>query len=220
MKIIDAIINLFFPKRCLFCNKVLGYLSRCTECNPEELRLPSCLLTKKREDSDMLNGISSLYSYDGCIRSCISRIKRHSDSNDGELLSILYADNFPDYLFDSIDCMLRVPDFSDKKYSLSENLLCAVAKKTGIPRADVMIKVKQTKKQHELELKERRVNLKAAFKCTNTSVVKGKNILIVDDVVTTGNTLNEIASVLKQCGANNVYGYTVASTDIGRKYNN
>ncbi len=217
MKIIDFIFNIFFPKRCTFCSSVIGFISRCPDCDPEEFRLPSCLLVKQHQDTDKLDGIAALYSYDGCVSGSIVRVKHFNDSANGNELSLIYANEFPDYLFDNIDCLLRVPDYKEREYSLSENLLSALAKQTGIPRTDAIIKTIDTKKQHKLELKERRKNLSGAFKCLNSNAVSGKTILIVDDVVTTGNTMNEIAAVLKRVGATKVYGYAFASTGKGRK---
>ncbi len=217
MKIIDFITNIFFPKRCIFCNSVIGFISKCTDCDPEEFKLPSCLLVKQHQDIDKLDGITALYRYDGCIASSIVRVKHFNDASNGRELSEIYAKEFPDYLFEKIDCLLRVPDFKKREYCLSENLLSALAMQTGIPRTDAIIKIIDTKKQHKLDLKERRKNLKSAFKCTNTGVVSGKTILIVDDVVTTGNTMNEVASILKRAGATKVYGYAFASTSSGRK---
>ncbi len=217
MKIVDFVSNLFFPKRCIFCSSVVGFLSKCPDCEPEDFRLPSCLLVKQHADSDKLDGVAALYRYDGCIRNSITRIKFRNDEQDGRELAKVYSDDFPDYLFGKIDCMLRVPDFKAKRYSLAESFLAEIARKTGIPRTDAIIKIKDTKKQHELELNNRRKNLSGAFKCINTDAVNGRSVLIVDDVITTGNTMNEMAAVLKRAGAVKVYGFAFASTERGRK---
>ena len=64
-------------------------------------------------------------------------------------------------------------------------------------------RVRETKSQVGLNLDERRTNLRGAFKAQKDNVL-GKSILLVDDVATTGNTLNECARELKRAGCNNV----------------
>lgn len=62
-----------------------------------------------------------------------------------------------------------------------------------------------------LDKKERQKNLISCFKVTDKTLVKGKRILVIDDVLTTGATANAVAKVLKRVGAKSVYLLTVAS---------
>ena len=78
----------------------------------------------------------------------------------------------------------------------------------------VVTRSKNTATQTHLTKKERKQNVEDAFVVTNKSKVKGKNVLLVDDVYTTGATINAIAKVLKLAGAKNVYGVTFAHTII------
>ena len=71
-------------------------------------------------------------------------------------------------------------------------------------------RVKYTLPQTGLAKKERHKNIRGAFEIKNPSIVKNKTILLVDDVATTGNTLNECARVLKRAKARNVYCVTLA----------
>jgi len=73
---------------------------------------------------------------------------------------------------------------------------------------DLVKKVKRTKNQHNLKLEQRKSNLKDAFKVAGN--VKGKNILIIDDIVTSGNSLEEVARTLKKSGAEKVIAVTFA----------
>ena len=75
--------------------------------------------------------------------------------------------------------------------------------------SDAIAKVKETDRQESLSKADRKTKLVGAYKCT--SDVKGKRVLVIDDIKTTGATLNECAKVLKKAGATSVIGLTVAS---------
>lgn len=83
--------------------------------------------------------------------------------------------------------------------------------------SSIVVRSKNTATQTFLSKTERKQNVENAFKVLNKSKVKGKNILVVDDVYTTGATINAIAQVLKNAGAKNVYGVTFAHTIIPTK---
>jgi len=76
-------------------------------------------------------------------------------------------------------------------------------------------RVRYTRPQTELSKDERRKNVKMAFAVSDKKAVKGRNVLLVDDVATTGNTLNECARVLKKSGAEKVLCVTLARTSLG-----
>ena len=79
-------------------------------------------------------------------------------------------------------------------------------------KKDILEKSKQSSHQAELNFKERQENIKDSFTVSNKNLVKGKTILLVDDVLTTGATLGACAEKLKQAGAKQVFALTVAST--------
>jgi ComF family protein len=76
--------------------------------------------------------------------------------------------------------------------------------------ADNLFKTKTTLSQMELPEKERRENLKNAFSCREPEKIKNKKVFLVDDVYTTGSTMEECARVLKQAGAKEVWGIAIA----------
>jgi len=79
-----------------------------------------------------------------------------------------------------------------------------------IPYGDNIIKIKKTLRQQELNRDLRKVNLDNSFKVRNSLKARGRNFLLIDDVFTTGSTLNEISRQLKKAGARRIYLLTVA----------
>lgn len=71
-------------------------------------------------------------------------------------------------------------------------------------------RIKMTNSQFNLDLKQRRENISGAFTCTDPDFFAGRSVLLVDDIFTTGATLNECAKVLKQAGASRVTVFTMA----------
>ena len=81
-----------------------------------------------------------------------------------------------------------------------------------MPLDDVnLVKVVDTIQQEKLSMSKRKENLQKAFDVVDKDAFKNKNVLVVDDVKTTGTTLNRIAKVLKKYKANKVYGLTAFS---------
>ena len=70
--------------------------------------------------------------------------------------------------------------------------------------AETLDKIRYNKKQHTLKASERRENVKGVFKCRDPELVKDKNVLIIDDIITTGATLGECAKILKKAGCASV----------------
>jgi competence protein ComFC len=131
--------------------------------------------------------------------------------------------NFLDSAYESyysgleIDFLDTVPDchamdsWSTAKVENHMNIIAErFSRITGIPFADNMLKVRKTDRQQVLDRSQRKVNLKGAFKTGDCLKVQGKDFLIIDDVWTTGSTLNELSLTLKRSGAHKIYLLTIA----------
>ncbi len=96
-------------------------------------------------------------------------------------------------------------------YNQSFLLAREVAKETCTPvSADALVRVREgTSQVHTTSVEERRQNVSGAFAC-NEATVSGKRVLVVDDVCTTGATLESCATALRSAGASDVWGLTVA----------
>lgn len=80
----------------------------------------------------------------------------------------------------------------------------------GIPFSNNVLKIRDTSRQQKLDYHQRRANLIDAFKIRNCLLSYNKNFLLIDDVWTTGSTLNEISSILKKSKADKIYLLTLA----------
>lgn len=116
--------------------------------------------------------------------------------------------------FEEYDIICAVPMYWKKLFFRNFNqaayLARALAKAEAKPFYPLLVKKRNTMPQMALSLLMRKENLKGSIEINNKYDIKGKKILLVDDVYTTGSTLNECTKVLKKAGASCVYCLTVA----------
>lgn len=111
--------------------------------------------------------------------------------------------------------LIPVPIYKSKLkergYNQSDLLATELSKILQTPVfPDVLIKIKSTASQMELKKQEREKNLMGAFVIKNPERISGKKVFLVDDVYTTGSTMQECALVLRNAGAKSVWGLTIA----------
>ncbi len=121
------------------------------------------------------------------------------------------------FVTEEYDMITAVP-ISKKKlrtrgYNQSRLLAEQIERLRGIPYTETLKKIKDTPPQSRLGSKQRLTNIKNAFSIVNTELVSGKRILLIDDIYTTGSTVNECARVLKKAGAAYVDVLTFAMSD-------
>jgi len=114
-----------------------------------------------------------------------------------------------------VDIIIPVPLFPEKQKKRGFNQASVLAKELARQK-DIeliegqLIKVKRTLPQTSLEASDRRKNLKGAFEVVHDQRIKGKTVLLVDDVYTTGSTLQECSLVLMKAGTLEVRALTIA----------
>ena len=110
---------------------------------------------------------------------------------------------------------LSLERLAERGFNQSLEIARALAQHCKLPlAATVCLRVKHTQTQASLPMHQRRVNMRNAFAIQNSPLIIGKRILLVDDVMTTGHTLNELAHCLKRHGASHVTNFVVARTPI------
>lgn len=120
-----------------------------------------------------------------------------------------------------IDIIVPIPLSAERLiqrgFNQAELLAKELSKLTKIETVtNCLVRIKNTSTQTALSFKERQENLEDAFKVENKNLVKGKVILLIDDVLTTGSTTSHASEKLKRAGAKAVYVLTAATTDNDR----
>jgi len=158
----------------------------------------------------------SPFLYEGMMGSIIEGFKYGKTGRSGRVLGNMLG-NFLMTQMHLDERMLLVPlplhPKREKERGFNQTLILAkgVKEVVSLPfREDLVVRVKNTKSQTGLNFKERQENVKNAFVVTDKAQIKGKKILLVDDVATTGSTINECAKALKRAGAKEVIAIVIA----------
>ncbi len=228
LKIIKKyLLDLIFPQFCIDCGKEGSWL--CDSCKKEILPVstqtcPDCgrisrfgkYCLKDRKNKYLAGIIVASYYQEGAVKELIHNFKYNHMSEIGislgDLLSLALKENIKlgkDLLLSPVPLFyLRK---SQRGYNQAEILAKVVAAKLKLEKNDyLLVKKRQTKPQVSLEGKKRRKNLKKSFFFNKKYDVSNRTIILVDDVSTTGTTLNECAKVVKNAGAKKVWGLVVA----------
>ena len=118
-----------------------------------------------------------------------------------------------------VDFVVPVPiaedRFLDRGYNQSLLLAEVFAREREEVCEELLVRVRNTKPQNNLTSKERAKNIKDAFALVDETIdLKGKRIMLIDDIFTTGSTMNECARVLKKHGASEVYSFCLSIREI------
>ncbi len=209
-------------KFCDACEKTLpyndGYI--CAHCGRKVIA-PENYCSTCKGILTALDGCRSYFNYEKPISTLIKRLKygnaRYLIEYFTDTLSVLYAKNY--YNADYITFVPMTEKAKRRRgYNQSELLAKSLSEKIGVPTLECLAKVKETKRQVTLRRSERFKNLIEAFRVADKKAVKGKTLVIVDDVTTTGATAQALAERLKKAGALKVYLLTVASRPPIDKY--
>ncbi len=155
----------------------------------------------------------SVFRYEGSIKRLIPRFKYHDEKHLGEVFAHYLANCYFENYFNS-DLTLFVPmdkeTLKERGYNQTEVLANNLSEIINVPvKADVLIKKKPT--NHAGLSRKDRLKSMDAYKVVKRKEVKDKSILLIDDVMTTGATVEAIAKLLKKAGAREVNVLTVAS---------
>ena len=116
--------------------------------------------------------------------------------------------------FCNVEVVVPVPlhrrRFAERGFNQAELIAGALARSLGLPLISALQRQKQTEQQAKLTKAEREANIRSAFSVADSADVLGKEVIVVDDVYTTGSTIQECAAALKSAGAKRVVGFTVA----------
>lgn len=214
IKIKDLILDILFPKFCFNCQKEGDYL--CQDCQA----LLEISGFHRRSSIPHLNDLYWACNYKNpLIKKLIQYFKYEPFVRklSKTLSSLIVAhlqlmDERPDFSdFNIIPVPLHKKRLKWRGFNQAEELAKELAIFFKNPLISTnLIKIKETLCQTELSDEERKENIKNVFLCQNPEEIKGRKILLVDDVYTTGSTMIECARVLREAGAKKVIGLVIA----------
>jgi competence protein ComFC len=233
----DDLLDFVYPQHCVICK---GHLKReenhvCETCWNSLVTLPDpfcpycksfmehedaecvfCNSTKKLSEDRIFLKVRSLGRFDDYYKELIHQFKYGKKIPLGKRLGGRLGKTInDDSHFSKSDYLIPVPLHKsrcrERGFNQSEIVADQISKITGIPiLKNVLKRKKNTKDQTNLSREEREENVRGAFVVTYSEMIKGKNIILVDDVITTGATLTECARILNQSGAQQILATTIA----------
>lgn len=226
---LNNFLNILFPETCPVCqNPATDHKTApiCSDCwqSVSPYECPMCQRCGKPlvsdvsmtcreclEDAPAFSYARSFGLYEGVLKKAISLLKFYGIKRLSKPLSdIILHIEIP-----RVDAVIPVPlhekRLRQREFNQSALLAKNIAKNLGIEvLVNCLVKVRDTMPQVGLRSQDRRKNIKHAFDIKQEELVKGKNVILIDDVVTTGATVRECSRVLKKAGAENIYVITLA----------
>jgi competence protein ComFC len=217
ISLIERILRLLYPAKCMVCETILKEESAAFLCE-------SCKKDLKRYGRGFhkayglpdIDGLFAAFIYADGIETAIHAFKFKNQPGLSETISLLLFEELNKHgSLPEFDYIVPVPMHPRKKRQRGYNQSELIARQLGEyfdkeVRTDVLIKTRYTRPQSRLKRKERMHNLEGAFSINPDISVEGKRILLVDDVLTTGTTINTCAKILKDMGAVLIYGIVIA----------
>ncbi len=229
--LLSGVFDWIYPPRCAGCGEPGSLLCEacreklhpvgehfCRKCGKPLKKGAHCRLCRAHEFR--FQASRAPYIYDGPAAAMIKSLKYNSNLSLVPLMADLLSAFWRELNWD-IDIVIPVPLSEERRaqrgFNQSEMLARAFAKRTGLkadPRA--LMKIRHTLQQVGLNAEQRRENLNGAFAAEEV-LVRGKRVLLLDDVMTTGSTFAECSAVLLDKGAKSVncLSMATASTEYG-----
>lgn len=221
---IDTLLELVYPERCIVCREVIEFRSNkwlCPECKDkfEPISGKTCkicgvplhandICMTCRERKNYFKRAFCVYEYENEVRTAIHHIKFHDCPQNLKYFADAAAEFLRENGFEGADYIVYVPMYpSDKRkrgYNQSEIFAKELEKRGMAKTINALKKVRKTQHQHDLTGEQRVKNLKKAFEVIDREKIKGRKLLLVDDIFTTGTTANECSKALMKAGAESV----------------
>ncbi|MBN2221200.1 MAG: ComF family protein [Vallitaleaceae bacterium] len=233
---INSFKNWIFPTKCVFCEKKLSnpkadlcelcytkvsYLNQnyCHQCGKQRNESEDLCYDCRSAQHRFVSG-RGMFVYDEILRKSLYGLKFYNKTWVGRVLGKMAADFHLEEDLPMVDLVIPVPLHFSRRirrgYNQAEIMAKEFSKVRGIPYEEVLLRTKYTLPQKELTPTERFDNLVKAIRIKKSkgNSLKGKKILLMDDIYTTGATINSCSEVLLNAGAKEVF-FLVAAIGNG-----
>lgn len=207
------LLEFIYPNVCGFCNKICKE-EICNKCRMKIKKYQINIVIKP--PNRYFNELISIFKYEGIIREKILQYKFNDKAYmRNTFAKIILKNKKLCGLLKKYDIIIPVPIHKSRKaqrgYNQTQLIASKIAEYMDIEFCNnVLVKNKNTIAQSKLNRKKRIENIKGAFDILNLEKVQGKNVLLFDDIYTTGSTANECSRILKTAGAKTVGILTIA----------
>jgi ComF family protein len=219
MKLLHRISALLFPPKCVLCQKLLEKQETdlCHSCRTEISDFE-----KSKRSIPFLESWTALWYYSGSVRKSLLRFKfgnrRSYAQVYGRLLAMKLLREYPD----GFDILTWTPISRLRRlrrgYDQVELLAQAVGNELGIEPIPTLVKVRNNPPQSTIQgFAQRKANVLGAYRPVDPDRFRGKRVLLLDDIITSGATVSEAARVLLTAGANEVVCAAVAAASHEQK---
>ena len=232
LSLTDQILNWLYPPTCIACKVMLpvnmGDFYICDRCEPlfEKVAPPVCkkcgqVLNAEDENCASCFGKSfyfvsneSVFMYDELMRDLLRDMKFRNKKRIATGLGKLWAKliKMPDEEFVLTWLPMHPKKQKERGFNQAEVMAKVIAQALGLSCRSILRRTVDTPAQAGLHPKLRQENVRDAFEINRGLTIHDANIVVIDDIFTTGASLNECARVLKEGGANNIYAKTLALT--------
>lgn len=199
---------MFFVQSCAVCNAETESGVFCPVCRRSELLLEAMpgLLS--------LDGAVMGYKYSGALKEMLHKLKFEGESKFLQPLAEEAAFLAQAYSESGFDIVVSVPTDAVRRrqrgFDIPESIFAQALAVKGAWKPQVLARIRATAPQYGLTPDKRRSNVRGCFKVQGD--VRGAKILLVDDILTTGATLEEAAKTLKNAGAKSIYALTLCGS--------
>ena len=211
-KMSRGVLHFLFPNKCPFCGTMLGKNElMCPEC---EKNLPRCHEIRTGAD---FGRCAAVFYYEDKVRQAILRYKFHGKMGGLNCFGQLMAEQAAEKYSGEFDAITWVPvskkRLKKRGFDQARFLAASLCVDWHVPPQETLEKTVDNPAQSGLGDKAaRRANVLGVYRTVRPEEIVGKRFLLVDDILTTGATMGEAARVLKEAGAADVMGLTLAMT--------
>lgn len=216
IKILEKLLNLIYIKECYSCGSQEEDSYLCSKCRNKVHFLPHSIFKYINETP-----VFAAALYDDVVKQLIKALKYKGQKHIAAVIAGLMFEYWTSIKISKSDFLvIPVPIHKLRRKERRYNHMDLVAKEFCCLTKykynnDFLVRIKDTKKQYNLKRQERIENIKNAFDVNiNNMPDKSINLLIIDDITSTGTTLSEIINVLKNKGYKNITAFALATPDI------